>query len=87
MSRMELATYKPKTGAEKLAWAMIQKAWTAHERLAVSAAKEVTDRVEGSATLHVRVGQAPLEELSDEELEERLKELMARSQSSIAGGR
>ena len=48
MPRTQLASYKPKTGVEKLAWAMIQQAWNAQSKLMVSAAREVTDRIEGS---------------------------------------
>lgn len=78
MSRTELATYEPETGAEKIALAMIQKAWSLISPSAVAATKEVTDRVEGTVAQHIRVGPLALEDLTDDELEQRIRELQGK---------
>ena len=75
MTRTELASWKPRTAAEKLAWAMITKAWSEKDRLSVAAAKEVTDRMEGTVTQKVQVGRLEFENLTDEELDLEIRRL------------
>jgi hypothetical protein len=60
MSPTEFACFKAETNADRVAISMIRRAWDMKSRLAVAATKEVTDRVEGSATpAHLGGGSKP----------------------------